>query len=92
MASGLFSYVSAKGIVPTAAGTYLYEHADEMDRYLARLRDDLAVISAKNQSLSLAACFGSLCALSYQRIARFQGQHPDLDIAWNELTDVRAHT
>ena len=79
-----------QGIVPTAAGMYLYEHSDEMDRYLARLRDDLAVISAKNQSLSLAACFGSLCALSYQSFAQFQEQHPDLDIAWNELTDVRA--
>lgn len=76
---------SARGICPTASGSYLYENCWELLNRLEDIEIGIRRIERMNRELQLGFSCGVLNVFPFHKLERFKTENADLQIHWEEL-------
>jgi DNA-binding transcriptional LysR family regulator len=77
------------GIYPTPEGHYFYAYAVDAKRRLEQVHEGIQAASRSRRELALPCAAGTLHII-YPLIAEFEEAHPDIHIAWRDLSDIEA--
>ncbi|MGN0070620.1 MAG: LysR family transcriptional regulator [Atopobiaceae bacterium] len=77
------------GIYPTPEGHYFYGYAIDAKRRYEQVQEGIQAASRKRRELALPCAAGALHII-FPLIAEFEETHPDVHIAWRDLSDIEA--
>ncbi len=78
-------YRSARGLCPTAGGTYLYENCRELLNRLDDLEVEIRRIERMDRELQLGFSCGVLNVFPFHKLEQFKTENPDIQLKWEEL-------
>lgn len=76
---------SARGISPTASGSYLYENCRELLNRLEDIEIEIRRIQRMDRELRLGFSCGVLNVFPFHKLERFKIENADIPIQWEEL-------
>lgn len=76
---------SARGLSPTASGTYLYENGRELLNRLEELEIGIRRMERIDRELQLGFSCGVLNVFPFQQLDQFKSENPDIHLQWEEL-------
>ena len=76
---------SARGLCPTAGGSYLYESCQELLNRLEDLEIGIRRIERMDKELQLGFSCCVLNVFPFHKLERFKTENPDIQLQWEEL-------
>ncbi len=76
---------SARGLCPTAGGSYLYENCQELLNRLEDIEIGIRRIERMDKELQLGFSCGVLNVFPFHKLERFKTENPDIQLQWEEL-------
>lgn len=80
---------SRSGIYPTPEGHYFYTYAIDAKRRYEQVQEGIQAASRSRRELALPCAAGALHII-YPLISEFEKAHPDVHVAWRDLSDIEA--
>lgn len=76
---------SAKGLLPTASGAYLYENCQELLDKLEDIEIGIRRAGQMDKELRIGFSCGVLNVFPFHRLEQYQAENPQVQVQWEEL-------